>query len=260
MKYNINNNNISKLFLDIEKNLEEKSEIINELLKVDHKYCKIRTDIKMLKNTLDMLKSEKIDTQKEQKILVIYNGNPCITLNLTILAVLTKSTIILDCNECMLGLNSYIIETVNNSLKNLQTDELIYLKNRKQEAKDIDKIICIDDINKYNSYLRAQNKKVRFYSYNYLDFYSDSDEFEEIEELIYKFAEENQIPIEVYSELQIEEAAQMIKNGLGKSVAILTNNEDTKRVFEKNLKNKNLYINKNPFGENQRLISKDIIM
>lgn len=260
MKYNINNESLSKLFLDIENNLEEKSGIINELLKVDHKYCKMKTDIKLLRNTLDMLKSEKIDTQKEQKILVIYNGNPCITLNLSILAILTKSTIILDCNECMIGINSLIIETVNNSLNNFKTDKLIYLSDKKQEAEDIDKIICIDDINKYNSYLRETNTKVKFYSFNYLDFYSDSDEFEEIEELIYQFAQENQIPIEVYSELEINEAMQMIKNGLGKSVAILTNNKETKQIFEENLKNKKLYINKSPFEQNKRLIGKDIIL
>ena len=260
MKYNINNNNLSNLFLDIENNLEEKSEIINELLKVDHKYCKIKIDTDMLISTLNMLKSEKIDTQKEQKILVSYNGNPCITLNLSILAVLTKSTIILDCNECMLGLNSLIIETVNNSLNNFQTDKLIYLRDRKQETENVDKIICIDDINKYNSYLREKNTKVKFYSFNYLDFYSDSDEFEEIEELIYKFAEENQTPIEGYSELEINEAIQMMENGLGKSVAILTNNEETKRNFQENLKNKKLYINKSPFEPNKRLIGKDIIL
>ena len=260
MKYDINNNNLSKLLLDIENNLEENSEIINELLNVDHKYCKMKTDVKLLRNTLDMLKSEKIDIQKEQKILVSYNGNPCITLNLSILAVLTKSTIILDCNEGMLGVNSLIIEIVNKSLKNFQTDELIYLKNRKQEAKNIDKIICIDDINKYNSYLREKNTKARFYSFSYLDFYSDSDEFEEIEELIYQFVEENQIPIEVYSELEINEAMQMMKNGLGKNVAILTNNEETKRTFEENIQNKKLYINRNPFEQNKRLIGKDIIL
>lgn len=134
MKYNINNNNLAKLFLDIEDNLEEKSEIINELLKCDHKYCKIRTDIKMLKNILDSLKSEKIDIQKEQKILIKYNGNPCITLNLSIIAILTKSIIILDCNECMIGVNSLIVETVNNSLNNFKTDKLIYSSDKKQEA------------------------------------------------------------------------------------------------------------------------------
>lgn len=260
MKYNINNNNLAKLFLDIEDNLEEKSEIINELLKCDHKYCKIRTDIKMLKNILDSLKSEKIDIQKEQKILIKYNGNPCITLNLSIIAILTKSIIILDCNECMIGVNSLIVETVNNSLNNFKTDKLIYSSDKKQEAENVDKIICIDDINKYNSYLREKNIKARFYSFSYLDFYSDSDEYEEIEEMIYRFAEENQIPIEVYSELEINEAIQMMKNGLGKSAVILTNNEETKRTFEENIQNKKLYINRNPFEQSKRIIGKDIIL
>lgn len=260
MKYNINNNNLPKLLLDIENKLEEENEIINELLRIDHKYCKIKTDLQLLKNTLDRLKNEKIDAQKEQKIFIVYNGDPCITLNLSILAILTKSTIILDCSECMIGVNSLIIETVNNSLNNFKTDKLIYLSDKKQETEDIDKIICIDDINKYNSYLRAKNPKARFYSFNYLDFYSDSDEFEEIEQLIYQFADNNKIPIEVYSELEINEAVQMIKKGLGKSVVILTNSEETKQIFEKNITNKRLYINRNPFEKNIRILNKEIIL
>lgn len=258
MKYNTNKNNIEKILFDIEKELEEKHEILNELLKIDQQYCKMKTDMKMLKTVINLLKYEKVDIQKEQKVSIKYNGNPCITLNLSILAILTKSTIILDCTQNMIGVNRFIIKIVNNVLNKFQISELLYLENQFNE-KEIDKIICIDDINKYNSYLRENNTKAKFYSYNYLDFYSDCDEYEEIEELIYKFAEENQIPIETYSGLKIEDAAQMMKNGLGKIAVVLTSDKEIKRVFEENIKNKELYINKNPFQQNIRLLDREIL-
>ena len=52
----------------------------------------------------------------------------------------------------------------------------------------------------------------------------------------------------------------MIKNGLRNTVVILTNNEKTKKYFEKNINNKELYINKNPFNKSKRIINKDIIL
>lgn len=255
MKYNITNNNLLKVFEDIEKAIKENTQIIEELLKIDKQYCKININLNKLIEVIQELKDEKLDIQQEQRINIKYNGNPCITLNLCILAILTKTTIILDYEDNMRAINSLIIQTINNVLKNYETDKLVYLPN---EEKDADKIIVVDDINKYNSYIRQSNKNIKFYSHNYIDFYSDSDEYEEIEELIYKYAEENQIPIEVYSELQAKEAVQMIKNGLGKIAVVLTNSNETKQLFEESITNKKLYINKNPFKENIRLINKEI--
>lgn len=256
MKYNINNENISKLFLDIQRELENKNEILKDLQKIDNKYCIIKIDLEEMINILNKLKLKKIDIKKEQKINIRYNGNPLITLNLSLLAILTKSIIILDFDN-FLGVNSLIIKIVNDALNKFETEQLIFMNSNNEE--NIDKIICIDDISKYNYYLRNKTKNVKFYSFNYLDFYSDSDEFEEIEELIYKIAKENQIPIESYSELSKEEAVQIMKNGLGRSAVVLTNNIETKKFFEENLKDKKLYINKNPFENNISLIDKDII-
>lgn len=258
MRYNINNNNLSKIFFKIERQLEKSQKTINELLNIDYKYSKTKIDLEKLKNTLEMLKKEKIDMQKEQTVLIKYNGNPVITLNLSIIAILTKSIIMLEFNQNMIGINTFIIETINNILGELQTDNLVKISTNK--VQDVDQIICIDDINTYNSYLREKNHKSRFYSFDYLDFYSDSDEFEEIEELIYKYAEKNQIPIENYSELDAKQAAEMMASGLGKNVVILTKNEQTRKIFETTIKDKLIYINKNPFEKNIRLINKEIIL
>ena len=259
MRYSINNENLNRLYGKIKKELIERTEIINELLKIDYKYCKIKINIQMLIDLMDRFSEEKIDIQEEKRILIKYSGNPYITLNLCIIAILTKSTILLEFNEYMLGINTLIIEVINESLKYFNTDNLIYL-NSKKDTEDIDKIICIDDINEYNAYLREKNTKVRFYSLYYMDYYTDTDEFEELEDLIYEFAENNLIPIEGYSELYVDNAIELMKKGIGQSIVILTNNKQTQEAIEKNIKNKKIYINKNPFEEKIKVIKKDIIL
>lgn len=244
----ITDNNLIKI---LEKSIKENIQIIEELLKIDCQYCKIKTTVDQLIEVIQNLKHEEVNVHEEQKVKIIYNGNPCITINLCILAILTQNTIILDYGNNMKGINSFIIQTVNN----LQACKLVQFTNKGIVA---DKTIIIDDINKYNLYLRQSKSNIKFYSHSYIDFYSDCDEYEEIEELIYKYADENQITIEVYSELEVTQAVQMIKNGLGKLVVVLTDNNETKQVFKENITNKELYINKNPFKENIRLINKEI--
>lgn len=259
MKYNVDNNNLVTILLRIKKELEEARETIEKLLVMDYKYCGIKTSLEELENILDILKNEKIDIQNEQKVLITYNGNPVITLNLCILAILTKTMIILDFNQNMLGVNTLIINIVNGILTELGTEQLIYPEEQSDlDDKKVDKIICIDDIYKYNEYLRNKSEKAKFYSFNYLDFYSDSNEFDDITELIYKCAEENQIPVESYSEMQAEEAAEMMKNGFGRYVVLLTKNKEVKQIFERKIKNKKLYINKNPYDQQTRLLDKEI--
>lgn len=255
LEYNITNNNLQEIFWDIENKLEKNRECVEQLLKIDSKYCKMKINIEMLNDVINQLKNQEIE-QQQQNIIIKYNGNPCITLNLCILAIITQNIINLDYQNNMKGINSFLIKFINDILKSHNNKPLIY--NEENNTNNIDKIICIDDINQYNVYAQYNNEKVRFYSYNYIDFYSDSSEYEELERLIYKFVEDNKIPIEVYSELNLEEAVQMIKNGFGKKVVVFTNNEETKKYFKENILKEKLYINQNPFKENLKIISKEI--
>lgn len=238
------------IFENLEKSIKQNTQTIEELLKIDNQYNKTKINVNMLIEVIQKLKYEELEVQGEQKIRIIYNGNPCITLNLCILAILTQNTIILDYEENFHGTNTFIIQVVNNFV----TNKLVYLLN---EGIHADKTIVIDDINKYNAYLKS-DADIKFYSHNYIDFYSDCDEYEEIQDLIYKYADENQIPIEVYSELEATQAIQMMKKGLGKIVVVLTNNNETRQTFRENITTKELFINKNPFKENIRLINKEI--
>ena len=123
MKYNITNSNLSKVFTDLEKELEKNNETIEKILKIDKNYCKSKTNIKILKDVVEGLKEEKLDIQQEQKITISYNGNPSLTLNLCILAILLKNTVVLDYGDNWKGINLFIIQIVNNVLKNYKTEE-----------------------------------------------------------------------------------------------------------------------------------------
>ena len=108
--------------------------------------------------------------------------------------------------------------------------------------------------------MREKNAKVKFYSLEYTDFYCDTSEFEELVELIYQYVEERQIPLEVYSELEVEEAVSAINSGIGKRVVLISNSEYTKEVFESNIRDRKLYINKQPFNQKIMLLDKEIFL
>ena len=259
MNYNINSNNLSKVFCDIKNKLEKEIEIIGNLLKIDYKYCNFKVEVNILKYIVNLLENEKLKIDKEQKIVVHFNGNPYVTLNLCILAILTKTTLILEFDEYMLAINSFIVKTINDVLNNFLTDSLIYIAKRNTEIDlNVEKIVCIDDINLYNKYLLEKSPKVEFYALNYIDFYNDSDDFEELEELIYKYAQDNRISLESYSEFEIAEAIERLKEGVGEKIVLLTNNEETKKKFQINLKNKKIFINENPFKTDIQLIKREI--
>ena len=261
MRYNINNNNLSEVFYSIERQLEKQENEIKELLKLDYKYSKMKIDLKEFKNILHQLENETLDiSNKEQKVVIKYNGNPYITLNLSVLALLTRTIIKLDCNQCMYGTNSIIVKTINNVLADFCTDKLIDLEYESITEENIGKIIIIDDINQYNLYKLHKNINAKFYCHNYIDFYEEGYEFEDIAELIYQYGENNQIHIESYSELEAEKALNMIlKNGLGKAIVILSTNDKTKQLFQNNIKGKKIYINKNPFEKEFEIINKEVL-
>lgn len=259
MKYNVNNNNLYKVLLNIKEHIENKKMYIEKLLQIDYKYCNFKVNINIFNHIIKKFQNEKINTNKQQKIIIHYNGNPYLTLNLSILSILTNTTIFLEFDECMLGINRFILETVNNVLQDFQTDSLIFINKRNEEIiENVDKIICIDDINKYNTYLCKKIQNVEFYTYNYMDFYTDSDEFEELTELIYNYAENNFISIESYSEFNLDEALKIMQKGLGREIILLTNNEDTKKKFKDKFNNKKIYINENPFEKRLEIINSEL--
>ncbi len=250
-----------KLFIleNIKSEIFLKRKEIEKIKKIDSKYCKMKFEFSELINIIEKIKTKGYTAKTKISSttnFIKYNGNPYITLNICILAIIEQISITLDCSDNMLGTNNIIVDIINLILGRYKIKNRIYLFSNMpiEEVQKQNIVIVIDDINKYNFYKRKKIQNLFFYSLNSIDIYCDSEEFDDLLDIIYKYADNNAIMIESYSELNIEEAIAMIENSFNKILIILTKNEKTKQEFKKLANQKQIYINENPFDNNYKLI------
>lgn len=234
---------LSKIQKEINSNKEE----IEKLKKIDERYCKIKLEIKKLLNIIEYYKSKEI-SNKNNELIVYCNGNPYIVLNLAMIAVISYSSIKINIENNMLGVNKYIVEIINNILKNND----LKIKIELFEKLDSDeKAIFIDRINDFNI-LKRKKENIKFIPYQSIDIYSDSEEFEELFENIYNYAIDMNIDIDIFDEEGIQ---GLFKYGKGKIKLILTKR---KEMIDK-YKNDNVYINENPFKDETIIFDDNMI-
>ena len=110
-------------------------------------------------------------------------------------------------------------------------------------------MVFIDRINDFNI---VKDKNAIFIPYQSIDIYSDNEEYEELYEKIYNYAIDMNIDIDIFDDEGIE---AMLKYGKGNKKLILTNNEEIKKKY----KNGNIYINENPF-KNEQLFFDNVLI
>ena len=83
-----------------------------------------------------------------------------------------------------------------------------------------------------------------------MEIYSDSDEFEELEQAFFEFCYENEFEIENYSDLNFEDCIRLINKSGYKFCSVLFSKDEIKqKVFKESVNSKYIIINKNPFKE-----------
>lgn len=232
-------NNIDKEFYDFDIKVEKLNEIIEE-----------SNDIS--KNT------------KSNNIVVSYFGDPYITLRLIIEAIRTNNKIILLIEDCMLGVNKLIINIVKMVLKDYKIENKIFLYNQIQmeeilENKDkIYKIIFIGNKETFDLYKKIDLENIKYYPYNNIDLYCETEEFENLQKMIYQYCLKNNIDIEIYDEFEnIEKAIEFLnKYGSGFCTCLLTKSKEHEKLFKENIKSEYIFVNENPFGNIKFNVSK----
>lgn len=111
-------NNIIKSFKN---ELKKQEQVFYEMYKIDNKKCNQVIDIDKILNLLDEYKKEEILNIVEKKIVVaLYYGNPYITINLCMQALVNKRAIIAIIEDQMLAINSLIVSIFNRDIRKLQ--------------------------------------------------------------------------------------------------------------------------------------------
>lgn len=255
IELNYSNDIFEKIKKELKSEIRDNKSILLKANDIDLEVVKKHIEIEKISEIIDSYSLEVRDKKLTDTIAIVYNGNPYVTINLCMQALNSKNRIILVYDDFMLGVNSVLIAIIQKVLKEFNLDNLIIAKefskniNFEKIGKQIKKVVVIGKSNFYKR-LKIDNKE--YFPSNNGVLYCDNDEFEEAKNAMYKYSMETQEELEILSDENIENLIETINNDKYSNIVIvLSKNSMTQDLFEKNILNKEVYINKNPYKDEQ---------
>ena len=234
------------------KRIKEEEKNIYKANQIDKNHYKMKININRFIQITENLKDKDIGEFIDKNVMVTHNGNPYMTYILAIKAIFSDTNLEICVNETMLGTNSVIVKIIEEVLKELKINiHIAIIRNLDIEAlknqKNI-RIIVLQDKAQYSKLLKAKVPNVVYTPIYNVALYIDDEEFEEIQQDIIQFCDENFIEIEIYDAEDIEDAIEQLKaDNEGEYALILTKQKvDMDKIQElKEKENIDIYINKN---------------
>lgn len=254
-RYTLTTNSLNELIDNLKKSLVEKSNFITDANKVDVKVNKKQIKIKKLIEIIDSYRETECVLNSDERKIVIYKGDPYITLHICMQAITQRTKVLLLHEEFMVGVNKVLLSIIEKVLKAYNIENLIdeaidySLKDIKSLKETYDEVVVIGNTTMYQI-LEKKKYKVKYFPYNNIALYCEEHELSKLQEAIYIYANENQFEIEILYDTSIRSVIDRINNDRFKNVAILlTKSNENKMMFEKDIKGKDVYVNDNPFKE-----------
>ena len=254
--YTLTANLLNEILEKLKNKIILNSNLIMDANKEDVKINKKQIRIKTLLEIIDGYKETDLLLNNNERKIIIYKGDPYVSLHICLQALTQKTKVLLACEEFMIGVNKVIVEIFNTTLKEFKILNLINIYNNLSldeinDLKILYNSITIIGITSVYEKLRCDNKNIKFFSYNNIILYCESDNLEKLKEAIFIYANENQYELEIIYSNSITEAIETINSDSLKNVAVLlTSNDENKKIFEENInKEKDVYVNDNPFKQ-----------
>lgn len=239
---------IKKFFNKFKDNLNENKEYLEQANMIDVEVTKKKIKLETLIEIVDKYKEAEFKNL-DKTFIIYYKGDPYITINLFMQALLNRSKIVLAQDEFMISTNEILFTIFNKTLKELKIDNLVerckYDKNKICELKELldAEMISIGDTLMY----QMLNEEGKFYPYYNIMMYCDNEMLEPIKEAICIYSNENYYELELVYEENIDiviNYMNMVETS--NIVVLLTNNKNTIEKFKEKI-DKKLFINENPF-------------
>lgn len=242
-------------------NLEKKiSEIefekaLSKVRKIDENHYSKTILVQEMKNIiLEYKEKEIVIDENIHNIQVILPGNPELVFKLGIEAVRNNVNMIINIEDFCLAQNVFLVDVINTVLKDMKMLEGIKINNLLSNekiielSKKLDLSMCIGNSNDYNM-LCSKISNLKFYPYNILELYSDSNNLEEVRRAVYNYAMLNEYEIEIYDmDLEIDEVIKEInRDGYGFCSIILSKDKEKINKFKNEIQSKYVIANENPF-------------
>ena len=253
IELNYSNIIFEKIKNELKSEINDNKSILLKANDIDLGVIKKHINLERITEIIDSYSLEEENKKITNTIAVVYNGNPYVTINLCMQAISSKNKVILFYDDFMLGVNSVLIAIIQKVLKEYKLNDLVLAKelskniNFEKLASQILKIVVIGKTNFYER-LKIENKV--FFPSNNSVLYCDNDKFEEIKNAIYEYSMGTQEELEIVKDENLESLIKTInQDEYSNIVIVLSENSMTQDLFEKNILNKKVYINKNPFKD-----------
>lgn len=254
----LNNSNNYKNFLSqLEKRILEK-EFENNLIEVqniDLSHYTKKIMLQDMKNIILEYKNKEFKENNYQDFQVLLPGNPEIVFRMCLELIRYDVNMVICIEDFCLAQNIFIVEIINNVIQDTRLKNKVKIRNLQKDeeiidiSNKVDKTICIGDSNLYNR-LEKEIENFIFYPYGIFEVYSDSEEFEGLKSAIYEYSIENQFELDIYDDLEFEEAINAINRDGYKFCALLLSKDDEKlEIFKNEIYSENVILNNNPFKE-----------
>ena len=232
------------------KRIKEEEKNIYKANEIDRNHYKMKINMNRFIQISENLKEKDIGEFTDENVIITHNGNPYMTYLLAIKAICSNTNLTICVNETMLGTNSVIAKIIEEVLKELKIDihitviRTLDIETLKKEIK----IIVLQDKAQYSKLLKAKIPNVYYRPIYNVALYIDDEEFEDIQQDIIRYCDENFIEIEIYDAEDIEDAIEQLEaDNEGEYALILTKQkvdmEKLKEIKEK--ENIEININKN---------------
>jgi len=246
----------------IYKYLIENKEIIQEAIKLDNSKWGTAFSIEELlqvgKEASGRTYTSDFKTNPRKTYIVLYNGDPTITLELSIIGARLGLNIIFMIYDDMLATNTLLVKLMQQTMERHGTKTFVKLytniekEDIRKSTKLADKIIYIGDRFEYNNIRREYNIPVIYNGYGHVDVYTDvevSGKYEEELKEIINYAFEHDIAVDFHSGNLEKELEYIDSDVAGDTCVIFSDDENKIKLLESKVNCKRIFINEDPFRE-----------
>ena len=229
--------------------MENKSQI-NIAVKEDGR--EFEFDIDKVKKIISSVSNKKANIQKQNRI-IFTNGNPYTSIAVLYKAVEANDKVILCTEGKLSNLNKQLVRIFNQlcAKKMLEYKKDIKIRDLylTTEKKSDILVTVIDNVNKYKELLDF-GFNVDYKSMFTIDIYYDSEDYEDMVGIVEEYAISKYMDLNVFYDKSYEE--MVIRSGSelsSLSLLILTKDPEKFDSLKDKFKEKNVYINYNPFDD-----------
>lgn len=251
-RYTLTTNSLNDFLDSLKELFIENSNLIMDANKVDIKHSKKQIKVKEFISIIEKYRKKDCVLKDDERKIVIYKGDPYLTLHICLQAITQRTKVMIYQEGFMLGVNEVILKIINDTLEQYKIYNLINkienfsLQSFEKIKNYYDDVIVIGDTTIYQ--MLCEENDVKFYPYNNIALYCNSEDLEKLQEAIYIYANENEYEIEIIYEENLENVIETINMDNQKSIAVLLTKSDLdKEKFFYEIKNKEIFVNENPF-------------